>query len=488
MDRWRWVLRAAVAALLSIILGGCAPAEAGTEPMATPDIALLETRTEMQLAARLTAIAPAPTPSPVPTHTSAAPQAERQATNTPTPPPVAFVPPLVIVSRSTNDAGNVVVPAWAGEEAVLTHFADPMSIYALRWTNAGDRLALVSSHDFAYSRDNERNLFLMRADGAELEMITGDYVAPEDAPGPFLTLQGRVEGSAGPCRVTAQGMGSLVDVDAAGAFTLEGVPESAAWVRAVCQGDSVTYQGTTDLNLAEQAGPVVITVQPAGQGWRDVSFSPDDARLVGTRYQWSLDEQGEVIYELQGVLYDLESGQYGTLEIPEGMSYHGGAWSPDGSRIVGGLSDEEAAYLWQWDPQGVSLGELYRIDNPEDQMLSIVRPVWSPGGTWLAFELHRWYWWSGEKFRSDLWRIGPDGQNAAPVLEVEWGWHATHASWNAAEDTLFYQLYTSERDLGGLMPAEANIWSVSLETQAAVQLTEDGASYLPAVRPVRSAP
>ena len=131
-------------------------------------------------------------------------------------------------------------------------------------------------------------------------------------------------------------------------------------------------------------------VQKAVHRIQPVDMTMAVARLVGTRYQWSLDEQGEVIYELQGVLYDLESGQYGTLEIPEGMSFHGGAWSPDGSRIVGGLSDEEAAYLWQWDPQGVSLGELYRIDNPEGHMLSIVRPVWSPGGTWLAVELQRW--------------------------------------------------------------------------------------------------
>jgi hypothetical protein len=477
--------RALLLLLCSMAVLGCASPEVNGEATPPPDIALLETRTAAQLAARLTAIAPVPTPSPTPATAPETPMPTPQPTLTPTSVPTGSAPPLVIVHRLPNESGNVVVPAWAGEETVLTHFTEPMSIYSLRWTNAEDRLSMVSSHDFAYSRTNERNVFLMRADGADLEMLTGDYLPPDEALGPFRSLEGRVEGSTGVCRVTAQGLGSLVNTDESGAFLLEGVSESAAWARAVCQGETVVYQGTADLTLSQNSVPVVITVTPAGQGWRDVSFSPDARQFVGTYYRWRLDEQGEVVFEVQGVLYDVEAGEYGTLQLPEGTTFHGAAWSPDGQRIVGGLADEESAYLWQWDLQGASVGEVFKIDNPEDQILS-VRPVWSPDGLSLAFELHRWYWWSGAKFRTDVMTVGADGQNAATSLEAEWGWHATHLSWGSAGASLFYQYYASETDLGGLMPEQADIWSVALDSLTPSRWTEDGSSFLPAVRPAEN--
>jgi WD40 repeat protein len=483
---WSSLKRALLLLLLAMAVLGCESPEFESEVTPTPDIALLETRTEAQLAARLTAIAPEPTPSPFPTEAPETPIPTPQPTLTPTAIPTGSAPPLVIVNRLPNESGNVVVPSWAGEETVLTHFTEPMSIYSLRWTTAEDRLAMVSSHDFAYSRTNERNVFLMRADGADLEMVTGDYLPPEQALGPFRSLEGRVEGSAGVCRVTAQGLGSLVNADESGTFLLEGVSESAVWARAICQEDTVVYQGTADLTLNQGTAPVVITVTPAGQGWRDVSFSPDARQFVGTYYRWRLDEQGEVAFDVQGVLYDVKAGEYGTLQVPEGAAFLGAAWSPNGQRIVGGLADEESAYLWQWDLQGASVGKLFKIDNPEDQILTIVRPVWSPDGVSLAFELHRWYWWSGEKFRTDVMTIGADGQNAATPLEAEWGWHATHLSWGSEGASLFYQYYASETDLGGLMPETADIWSVDLDSLTPSRWTEDGSSFLPAVRPAQN--
>lgn len=474
--------RAFLLTLFCFIAAACAPPVVEVVP--TPDIALLETRTEAQLAARLTAIAPAPTMSPTPTGAPPTLAPTPRATFTPTPIPTAFAPPLVIVHELPNETHNVIVPAWAGDESVLTHFTEPLSIYSVRWTGDGQRLVLVSSHDLAFSRSNERNVFVMRADGAELRMITGDYLSPEAAEGPFVTLAGRVEGAVGPCRITAQGMGAAVDTDDAGQFLLEGVSQSAAWARAICQSDTATYQGDIDLGSASDWAAVVIPVAPGGQGWRDVSFSPDGQQFVGTFYRWRLDEQGEVVYEIQGVLYDVDSGEVGTLQLPEGTEFHGGTWSPDGQRIVGGLSDEDAAYLWQWDIQGASIGELFKLDNPEDEILTIVRPVWSSEGNFIAFELHRWYWWSPPKFRTDLMSVDADGQNAVTLVEADWGWHATQASWGTSSASVVYQYYASETDLGSLMPAQADIWSVTSESPTAVRWTEDGMSFLPAVRPV----
>lgn len=474
--------RALLLGALCILFSGCAAPESG-ETTPTPDIALLETRTEAQLAARLTAIAPIPTATATPMPAPPTPVPTPRPTLTPTLVPTGSAPPLVIVNVLANGSANIIVPPWAGEELVLTHFIEPMSISAVRWLPDGEHIGFTSSHDFVFSRDNENNVFVMRADGSEQRMLTGQHVAPEDAVGPFVALEGRVEGSAGFCRVTAQGMASLVDADETGAFVIEGVPQEATWARAVCQDGATTLQGSVDLDLSRGPGEIVITAAPGGQGWRDVSFAPDGERFVGTYYQWRLDDAGEVVYELAGVLYDVAVGEYGRLELPEGMSFHGAAWSPDGERIVGGLSDEEMAYLWEWDVQGVSVGELYRIDNPEDQILTIMRPTWSSDGSSIAFELHRWYWWSGQKFRTDLMTVDADGQNAITLLEPEWGWHATNPSWGMGGASVFYQFYASEIDLGGLMPVQADIWSVDVESLESARWTQDGGSFLPAVRP-----
>lgn len=474
--------RALLLGALCILFAGCTAPESG-EITPTPDIALLETRTEAQLAARLTAIAPIPTATLTPTPAPPTPIPTPVPTLTPTLVPTVSAPPLVIVKELPNGSANIIVPDWAGEEVVLTHFIEPMSFGAVRWLPDGEHIGFTSSHDFVFSRDYENNVFVMRADGSEQRMVTGQYARPEDAVGPFVALAGRVEGASGFCRVTAQGMASLVDTDETGAFVIEGVSQEATWARAVCQGDVGILQGSVDLDLSGGAGEIVIAVSSGGQGWRDISFGPDGERFLGTHYQWRLDDAGEVVYELAGVLYDSATGEYGRLELPEGMAFHGAAWSPSGERIVGGLSDEETAYLWEWDAQGVSVGDLYRIENPEDQILTITRPTWSSDGSSIAFELHRWYWWSGQKFRTDLMTVDAEGQNASALVEAEWGWHATNPTWGMRGASVFYQLYASEIDLGGLMPERADIWSVNVESLETVHWTEDGGSFLPAVRP-----
>ncbi|MFO7696932.1 MAG: hypothetical protein R6X16_07210 [Anaerolineae bacterium] len=130
----------------------------------------------------------------------------------------------------------------------------------------------------------------------------------------------------------------------------------------------------------------------------------------------------------------------------------------------------------------------YRIilENKHEIFVNFVAILWNGFffGAYIAFELQRWYWWSDQKFRTDLMSVDADGQNPVTLVESEWGWHATQASWGTSGASVVYQYYTSETDLGGIMPAEADIWSVTRESLAAVRWTEDGMSFLPAVRPV----
>jgi hypothetical protein len=397
---------------------------------------------------------------------------------------------LVYVLKGANDTTNIIAPSiGAGDNGVLTHFPEALSIDALVWSKEGDWLALAGSHAFIRSRQNERNIFFMRPDGSELRMVTGEYLDPAHAPGPYVTLEGVVEGGSGVCRVIAQGAVSPVETDETQgfAFALTGVPQEAAWARAICQDGADTFQGDIDLAL-QAVEPVAIPVQAKGQGWRDVSLAPDSLRLIGTFYEWELDEEGARRYRVRGAIYDLESNALSWLDLPEGMDYYGADWSFDGERIVGGLANEEAAYLWEWDAQGRSVGAMLTLDNPEDEFLTIVRPRWSPQDTGVVFELHRWYWWADPKFRTDLMLLEPDQEEPIPLVVSPWGQHVTHAAWAATGMVVFYQSYAQEGDIGPVLPPYADIWSVPIEEPTPAPWTDDGLSYLPAIRPYMEFP
>ena len=467
------------------------PGTNGVAPTATPDYVLLETRTEARLAATLTA--KAPTATQTATMTPAPPTETPLPTATPTPTEIPLaelpIPLLVHVQRTENDATNIVIPDMGlGGEEVLTHFTEPWSIYSLIWSKTGDRLAFISSHAFWQSRRSERNVFVMRPDGSDLRMVTGQYVSPADVEGPFVTLMGQITGARGICRVSAQGVASPVEADETGQFALPGVCTSAGWARAVCQDGAVTYQGDTTLNLEESLAPINIIVEAKGHGWRDLSLAPDGMRLVATQYEWKLDDDGNTRYNTSGVIYHLDLGRTGYLELPDEKVFHGASWSRDGQRIVGGLSDEEGAYLWEWDALGHSVGALFEIENPSDEMLSIVRPVWSPHDMYIAFELHRWYWWADPRFRTDLVMVDAEGEEMVTLVTNGWGQHATHASWGASEAVVFYQFTELEADLLPGLPPHADIWSVPIAEPTPFAWTEDGASYLPAVRPPLAQP
>ena len=140
--------------------------------------------------------------------------------------------------------------------------------------------------------------------GTGLRMITGDYVDPAEAPGPYVTLEGQIVGGQGPCLVCAQGAASSVMTDGGGSFALPGVPVSARWARAVCQNSGIAFQGDMDLAIKEgyyhshfhHCGG-----QGAGVGTQ-ASLSRDNRLIVGNRYQWALDKEGKQQYRIEGSL------------------------------------------------------------------------------------------------------------------------------------------------------------------------------------------
>ncbi len=492
MPRSRFALTLLLA-LAALAVAACAPAiDAPLTP--TPDIAELEARTEERLAARLTAQAPLPTETPTPTPTVATPTPlfkPPSPTATPRPTATPVAPAVVFVQKGQDQTTHVVAPGLnGGDNGVLTHFPEPLSIDALVWSKEAEWLAFAGSHAFIRSRNNERNLFLMRPDGSEMRMVTGEFLDPADAPGPFVVLEGAIEGARGVCRVMAQGAASPVGTDEEQefAFVLTGVPQEALWARAICTDGADTLQGDIALDLEEEPNPIAIAVAAQGQGWRDVSLAPGSTRMVGTHYAWDLDEEGSRRYQVRGAIFDIESGEILWLETPEGMTFHGADWSFDGERIIGGLAGEDAAHLWEWQPTGESVGSMLSIDNPEDEILAIVRPRWSPRETGIVFELHRWHWWGDPRFRTDLMLLEPGQEDARELFISAWGHHATHAAWGASGKTVFYQSYTLEEDTSPGLPPYADIWYISIQEPEPGPWTDDGASYLPAVRPYAELP
>lgn len=371
------------------------------------------------------------------------------------------------------------------ESNPLTRFLEPQSINDLTWTQDGERLVFVSAHDYIRSRNNERNVFVIGHDGTGLRMITGDYVDPNGAPGPYVTLKGRVLGSEGACLVCAQGAASPVTTDQNGAFDLPGVPISATWARAVCPQGEYALQGDTNLTVqGDSLAPITITVEAKGQGWIQVSLSRDGNLMAGTVYHWSLDEEGKKHYRLEGVIYDLEGTFLGKLEALTDTVLIGLDWSPVADQIVGALTGPKQTWLWLWDASGKSLGPLVEIPNTEQEILSAANPVWSPDGQMIAFELRRWFWWEEDKHKTDLMLISATGEGLRPVVEVDWNMEAGHPSWAADGMTLFYHLLRTSTGSIYLPPTGGDIWSVSIVPQSTpVPWTQDGLSYLPACSP-----
>ncbi|MFO7916554.1 MAG: hypothetical protein R6V13_00535 [Anaerolineae bacterium] len=386
---------------------------------------------------------------------------------------------------------------------LVTRYTEPKNLTDITWSYDGQWIIFVSSHGFIHSRDNERNIFRMRPDGSELEMLTGEYVDPAEVPAPYGPLRGRVVDGRGECRVCAQGA-NVAEVNDDGTFELPGVPLSATWARVICRDGEDILQGEAELALEEgedeegeeapveeegetagrEFAPVTIEMEPRGQGWCRASLSRDGRTLAGVLYQWTLNEEGERQYAYEGVLYDIEEGRQGTLECPEGKTLRGLAWSPTSDQLVGTLSDEEGTGLWLWDAEGNLLEPLVEIPNPEEETVVATEPVWSPDGRQIAFALRRRYWWKEPtQYRTDILLVGEDGEGLSTLVESGWGDVAQHPSWSDDGEEIFYQFSPGEPDQPHGEREMGDIWSVRVAEPTPVALTEDGSSYLPAFSP-----
>ncbi len=413
--------------VMLVLLCCVACAEAGARPpTATPDYPALETAVAAKLGATLTAKAP-PTATPTQTLTPLPPTATPRPSATVSPTPSLGDGSLLAYVRVGQDqAANIVLKNLVtGEEDILTHFPEPLSITGLRWSRDGQWLIFVSAHDFIHSRNNERNVFIMRPDGTALRMITGDYVDPSTVAGPFATLKGQVLEAQGTCHVCAQGTANPVQTDPQGHFELAGVPLGARWIRAVCSRDGVIYQGDRDLpDLRLTTQPITLTVEAKGQGWIQAAPSPKGDLVVGTFYTWTL-RDGKKEYTMHGLLSDLQGKLRGELELPPKTNLIGLDWSPVADEIVGGLTGEKQTWLWRWNGQGASLGPLLEMANPQKEMLSAMYPVWSPDGRWIAFGLRHWDWWEGDRYRTELVLVSAQGKELRALCPPRGGWMPT---------------------------------------------------------------
>ncbi|MFH1085583.1 MAG: hypothetical protein V1772_07455 [Chloroflexota bacterium] len=478
-----------------LALGGLALALVGCgvigprPPAPTPDYPRLETAVAGKLMATLTA--KAPTPTATPTHTTTpSPTATRPKPSV-TPSPTAIPGEVLALVRLTDgQAANVVLYALATQqEQVLTHFAEPLNMSDLSWSRDGQWLLAVSSHDYLASRNNERNVFMLRADGTELRMVTGQHVDPNEAPGPYGILSGRVVSATELCRVYAQGAPAAVSTAEDGSFELTGVPLSAQWARAVCSQETLLLEGHAPIQAsAEALAPITITVRAEGAGWRQASLSPDGQLIAGTTYTWTTDASGAVVTALQGVVYTSEGEPVAMLPLPKGATLYGLDWSPDGTRLVGALASDEGASLWLWDAQGASVGLLAEIANPESELLAAAAPDWSPDGARIAFELRRHYWWKDLKYRVDLFVTTVDTPRPQPLVESPWGTDATHPAWSADGSLVFYQQAAGAPAESYQQRLVGDVWAVPLAPPVAAptprRITADGTSALPAARPL----
>jgi len=489
-----WIARAIPQRILSLSLAAVVLVACITRvpppPTATPDYAQLETLAARKLSVRRTAYVPLPTITPSPTETklllTATPLPSPTPTLTPTATPLPLKALLAFVRISDDGAANVVLMDESGKEEQLTHFVEPEGILDLNWSRDGNWLLLVSSHGYLYSRGNERNVLLLKADGSELRMITGEYVDPELAAPPYAVLRGSVTGGDGVCRVSAQGAVKPAQVDKDGRFSLPGVPTMARWARAVCEHAGGIWQGVVDLVPGwTDTDPVNISVEPQGQGWQQAVLAPDNTRFAGTLYRWRETSEGQREYAFQGAIgrYEEKSQELDFLELPEGATFHGLDWAPDGGRLVGALTTESGTALWLWTDRGKLDKKIWEMANPEDQILSAVRPRWSPDGSRIAFELRRWYWWGENKYRTDLMVISADGADWRS-LELPWGQHIEHISWMSAGLGIFYELKEGD---SGQTPSEARhvgIWAVAMDTLSQpIPWVQDPNVRLPAASP-----
>jgi hypothetical protein len=485
--RRRYLLPRLLAALFAAVaLCACAVIGSGA-PSPTPDYPALETKVAAQLGATLTA--KAPTATQTPTLTPVLPTATLTATPrpsaTPTLRPASAGPSLAYVRVSQDLAANIMLRDDLEEdEQPLTHFAEPLNVGDVSWSYDGQWLVFVSAHNYLASRDNERNVFMIRADGTGLRMLTGEYQDPETAPGPYAPLRGKVENAPGPALVYAQGAGSPITTQQDGSFALTGVPVGARWARAVYQQGTTLLEASAVITGTESGfDPVTLALEPKGHGWKQASLSPDQQLLAGTFYTWTLTAENAVETHFSGALYTVDGQYLSTLELPAGTVLTGLDWSPKGDQIVGALTAEKWVGLWLWDSDGESIGALVEIPMPEDDLLTAANPAWSPDASQIVFEMRHHYWWGDPKYKIDLMLVSSESKAVTALTDAEWGTDNHDPSWSADGTLVFYQRTVGDPAQDFQARPTGDIWATAIQDASTTPWTEDGMTLLPAGRP-----
>jgi len=448
---------------LALAMSACQPRVA-LAPTNTPDYDVLETSVAAKLGATLTAKAP-PTSTRTP---------EPTAPPTAAPSPTATFAPTATPQPTFAHPERLLAYAWAGE-GQEANILEPLNMNDLSWSKDGQWIVFVSSHDYMHSRSNEHNIFMMRPDGTDLAMITGDYMAPEDAPGPYVKLSGQVSGSEGSCFVCAQGAPGVTRTNDQGRFDLAGVPISARWARAVCQQNGTRLQGDMDLlstpskDGGEQFDAIEIAVTASGQGWEQASLSADGQRLAGIKYTWSVDAENALQTASEAKVINLADRSTD--------------WSPNENRIVGALVGQDGVRLGYWDASGANLSILLDLHNPEDDILGIANPAWSPDGSSIAFELQHRYWWAGDRYRTDIQLVTVEGDELSTIIESDWGIDARNPSWLADGQRLTYQVTPAKESEDSPREKLGEIRSIWIAKPTPTIWIPGNQSYLPAARP-----
>lgn len=476
--RLLWHLAAGLL-LIALLAGGCLQALDKPRPTALNPA---ETETAVMAAYEGTLTARAPTHTPQPTATPELATAVPQPTATRVP----FMPndgPFVAMVRIMPDNSENIILKSLSSETVLVRSLAGHSTIDLAWSPDGEWIIFTSAFNNLFSRSNELNIYGMRPDGTQLRMITGDYLNPVQAIGPFVVVSGSVVGGSESCLVSAQGVSNWVSADANGTYELSGVPIGSRWIRAVCEQEDGSLQGSVELNLAEdKANTVDITVKAEGEGWSMADLAPDGCTVAAVHYRWSKTEQGSIETINSGVLLNALGKRVAELQLPDNATLTDLAWSPDGSQIAGSLTFGNHAAIWLWDRNGDSIGSLVEAANPEDTLLSFYHLAWSPDGSKIVVAQQSYAWWSDPKFKTELLSVDVAAGIATMLVPAEYGTHALHPAWTPDGNTIYYQQASSAPADDPFKINAWQIWQVPAAGGAPTQVTESNSNTLPAIK------
>lgn len=489
-----------------LILAACSSPPKQSSPQ--PEVgqrAPTQTVLAAELRGTLTAKAPTATNTPTAPPTETPPPPTQTPTRQPTPTMAEpeLLPMLAFVRLAPDQVANVVIrDLSSGEERILTHFSEPLGIFDLNWAPDGTSLVLVSAHNYLASREYERNVFTVKSDGTGLRMITGDVTLPNEATGPFVSITGMVTGTTAPCYVSAQGAASPTTTDIEGAFTLTGVPVTARWVRAVCAAPETPSDAVQDSEAAIPSVPayqgwisltdrvsvpltITLSVSPSGAGWRQASLSPEGDRFCGVRYTWTLSTEGAPDYRTEGVIYDMETHLARPVELPEGAQIQNLTWSPNGDLIAGAYRMAQGSYLALWNTAGRLQETILEIPDTDSVIMTAKQVSWSPDGTRLAYALHQHYWWEDPTYKTEIWTVSLEEPTPQIVTSLRWGEHATHPSWTADGETLYYEFARGATDEPAPLAANYSLRAVAADgTGRPIPLLDGEPAMLPAAHPV----